>query len=282
MTMTTVALLPPTGDASQWTPQEAALMEFAGLTWVQGDRRFYAPRSVVEAFAATVRRTGLDPSARQIYAVQLGGKWMIITGIDGFRVVAQRTGEYLGQTPIEWTADGVTWTPVWLSTDKPAAARVGIRRVGFAEPLYQVVTWAEFGKTTGQWPKMPAHMLGIRAESHALRRAFPNDLSGLYTPEDIGDDGTPDAIAPSEDWYALVRATDDKKDLLELTARIKEAGEMNGDLWTTILAHAGTLTKDSRPGHEQPSEEEQAARAAIRAESSEEAAYESWPAEGDA
>lgn len=243
---TSIALIPTTGDITQWTPQEAALMEFAGLTWMEGQNRYYAPRAVVEAFAAAVRRTNLDPTAKQIYAVQIGGKWSIIVGIDGMRVVAQRTGEYLGQTPIQWTADGTNWVDVWLSKEKPLAARVGVRRKGFAEPLMSVVTWAEFGKTTGQWAKMPAHMIGIRCESHALRRAFPNDLSGLYTIEDIDADN-PDAIAPSDDWVTRIRATDDKKDLADLVAEINGAQEMTGDLRTVILTHAGQLTKDSRP-----------------------------------
>lgn len=266
MTTTAVALIPRTGDMTEWTPQQQALMEFAGLTWVEGPegnkQRVYAPRSVVEAFSAAVARTNLDPVAKQIYAVQMGGKWSIIVGIDGMRVVAQRTGEYLGQTPMQWTADGATWVDVWLSTDKPAAARVGVRRAGFAEPLISVVTWAEFGKTSGQWGKMPAHMLAIRCESHALRRAFPNDLSGLYTIEDIdGGDIPADAVVQTEDWITLVRATDDKKDLAELADRIRDAGEMTGDIRAVILAHAGTITKDSRPKDEQPPAEEQAAKA---------------------
>lgn len=242
-----IALIPTTGDMTQWTPQEAALMEFAGLTWTEGQNRYYAPRAVVEAFAAAVRRTNLDPTAKQIYAVQIGGKWSIIVGIDGMRVVAQRTGEYLGQTPIQWTGDGINWVDVWLSKEKPLAARVGVRRKGFAEPLISVITWAEFGKTTGQWAKMPAHMIGIRCESHALRRAFPNDLSGLYTIEDIDGDH-PDAIEPTENWVEVIRDTDDKADLEQVVNRIKEAGEMTGDLRTVILTHAGQLTKDSRPG----------------------------------
>lgn len=273
MTTTAVALMPNTGDSTTWTLQEQALMEFAGLTWTekQGDKvnRYYAPRSVVEAFAAAVKRTNLDPVAKQIYAVQMGGKWSIIVGIDGMRVVAQRTGEYLGQTPIQWTADGITWVDVWLSKDKPAAARVGIRRAGFAEPLMSVVTWEEFGKNSGQWPKMSAHMLGIRCESHALRRAFPNDLSGLYTMEDIDGEIPDDGIIPTEDWFKLIRETVDKKDLEELAQRIRgiEDGEqvrpteMTGDIRATILTHAGTLTIDSRPKDEQPTPDEQAAKA---------------------
>lgn len=248
---TTEIAIPATGDITQWTPQESALMEFAGLTWVENDKRYYAPRAVVEAFGNAVRRTGLDPTAKQIYAVQIKGKWSVLVGIDGMRVIAQRTGEYLGQTPIQWTADGTNWVDVWLSKEKPLAARIGVRRKGFAEPLMQVVSWAEFGQPKrfngDNWDVRPAHMLGIRAESHALRRAFPADLSGLYTPEDMDGDAVPGAYEPAEDWIATVRKTDDKKDLADVVARINEAGEMTGDLRTVILTHAGQLTKDSRP-----------------------------------
>ena len=253
--------LPESVRPDSWNDDTAALMEFAGLTWTEKQDeatvRMFAPAGITAAFIQACSRTGLDPTAKQIYAALIGGKWTILTGVDGFRVVAQRTGHYQGQTPIQWTADGVKWVDAWLPElqdgkkgDKPAAARVGILRRGFSEPLYQVVTWAEFGKDTGQWRNIPAHMLGIRAETHALRRAFPNDLSGLYTPEDFDTDAvdTGDAIVlePSEDWAALIGAAETSEAVKEIAERAKDKGELNDDLRTRALARYGTLSRAAK------------------------------------
>lgn len=268
--MSTELALPTSVRPDTWDADTAAMMEFAGLTWTekQGDDvvRFFAPAGITAAFIQACRRTGLDPTAKQIYAALIGGKWTILTGVDGFRVVAQRSGEYLGQTPIQWTADGVTWVDAWLPElqggkkgDKPAAARIGILRKGFTEPLMQVVTWAEFGKTTGQWNQIPAHMLGIRAETHALRRAFPNDMSGLYTPEDFDTDavdtGGAFVLEPSADWMALLEAASTKAEVTAVVDRIKAAGEFTDTLRTYALACYGSLSRaEAQPEPEAPAE----------------------------
>ena len=145
-----------------------------------------APRPVVEAFLAHCQRTGLDPIARQIYAIERGGKWGIQMSIDGARLVAERSREYEGQTPVQWTADGATWVDVWLDENHPpAAARVGVYRKSFREPLYAVATFKAYSAGGPMWQKMPALMLGKCAEALALRKAFPQDLSGLYTSEEM-------------------------------------------------------------------------------------------------
>lgn len=192
--------LPTTADSEKWSDDQKALLDAAGL--VKRPARGPvepAPKSTVIAFLQHCARTGLDPIARQIYAIERGGKWTITVSIDGFRLVAQRSGAYAGQTPIEWTADGETWVDVWLSDDPPAAARVGVRRRGFEEPLVAVARWKSYavmvpdwqnGQKVGEklspmWDRMPDLMLGKVAEALALRRAFPMELSGLYTEEEL-------------------------------------------------------------------------------------------------
>ncbi|GAB2567262.1 phage recombination protein Bet [Leucobacter ruminantium] len=184
--MSTALALPTTGDPNAWTPQEAALVEAAGLVTGPAANKQLAPRATVEAFLAHCQRTGLDPIARQIYAIQRGGKWGIQISIDGARLVAERSGEYEGQTAAQWTADGVTWVDVWLDDTKPpAAARVGVYRRSFREPLVAVATFKAYSAGGPMWQKMPALMLAKCAEMLALRKAFPQDLSGLYSSEEM-------------------------------------------------------------------------------------------------
>jgi hypothetical protein len=257
--MTNELVLPTSIQPHTWNADTAAMMEFAGLTWVEKQPdpenpgtpknvRFYAPPGIMAAFIAACRRTGLDPTAKQIYAAQMGGKWTVLIGIDGMRLVAQRSGEYDGQDPIEWQAEeNGPWTTV--PPKQPFSARIRIYRKGITRPLEQTVTWAEFGGTNGNWPKRPSHMLGIRVESHGFRRLFPMELSGLYTPEDFEADGEliagePEPTAHSEDWPALFAAAATREELESVRLRIPEA-EKSDKLRTAYLARAGYLSREA-------------------------------------
>lgn len=150
-------------------------------------------------FAQVCNRLGLDPFLKQIYAYRdkRSGVLIHIVGIDGLRLIAQRTGRYRGQTPIEWCGAEGEWRDVWLDSSPPWAARAGVYAAGYVEPLYTVVTLREFGKFSDsgdlrdQWATMPAQMLGIRAEAQALRRAFPAELSGIYAEGEVDVEDTP-------------------------------------------------------------------------------------------
>ena len=146
----------------------------------------------LQLFIEQCKRTGLDPITRQIYFMKgSDGRVQIQTSIDGFRLVAERSGAYEGQTPAMWCGEDGVWKDVWLSKELPMAARVGVWKKNFREPLYAIALFDEYaqkkkdGSLTFMWNKMPALMIAKVAESLALRKAFPNDLSGLYTQEEM-------------------------------------------------------------------------------------------------
>jgi len=143
-------------------------------------------------FVSRCETTGLDPIARQIYAVYLKGKMSVQTSIDGFRLVAQRTGRYAGQSPVMWCGRDGQWADVWVDDKHPPyAARAGVYIIGIPEPTTAVARWSEYvqknreGQINTQWAKMPTLMIAKCAEALALRKAFPAELSGLYTTDEM-------------------------------------------------------------------------------------------------
>ena len=138
-------------------------------------------------FLYQAKRTGLDPLARQIYVLKKADRISFMTSIDGQRLVAQRTGEYQGQTKPEWCGTDGRWKDVWLSNDPPAAARIGVYRQGMVEPVYGVARWQSYNQGVGAWRSHPDVMLAKCAEALALRKAFPQELSDIYTAEEISE-----------------------------------------------------------------------------------------------
>lgn len=195
--------LPVDANVQAWTPSQYAVMTQLGLvsrTSYNGRQLQDAPAGVIESFLTQCQRTRLDPLARQIYCIERGGKWGVQISIDGFRLIAERSNGYRGQTPAQWTADGREWLDVWLSDAPPAAARVGVYREGFTEPQYSVATFSGYcprdrdGNLApkNQWKTNPSNQLAKCAEMLALRKAFPNELSGLYGTEEM------DQASPSQ------------------------------------------------------------------------------------
>jgi phage recombination protein Bet len=143
-------------------------------------------------------RTGLDPFSRQIYAIyrwdkRLGDEKMgVQVSIDGLRLTADRTAKYAPGLEA-WCGDDGIWRDVWLDNKPPRAAKVSVRKLvsGVVLEFATTAMWGEYapvdsaGRLGGLWGKLPTVMLAKCAEAKALRKAFPNETSGLYTAEEM-------------------------------------------------------------------------------------------------
>lgn len=175
------------------------------ITWTQEQTQLIkdtickgATDSELKLFLHVSQKTGLDPFVRQIYSI---GRWDSRLGreiqqtqisIDGARLVAERSGKYKGQLGPFWCGDDGVWKDVWLDPkNPPRASKVGIIKDGFDEPLWGTATWDQYvqtdknGNPTHMWKKLGPVMIAKCAEMLGLRKAFPQDLSGLYSAEEM-------------------------------------------------------------------------------------------------
>lgn len=162
-------------------------------------RRYLLPDATeaeVDFAARFCERTRLDPLGGHVHFLRRRGREGGVAlrpavSIDGFRLLAERTGAYAGQVGPWWCGDDEVWHEVWLDErHPPRAARVGVLRRGFAEPLYAVAHWRSHaqrdreGRPTRFWAAMPEVMLAKVAEALALRKAFPQELGGIPSAEE--------------------------------------------------------------------------------------------------
>ncbi len=162
---------------TQWTQEQTQLISSTIAPGCTSDE--------LKLFAYACQRTGLDPFSKQIYAIKRGGKLTIQAGIDGLRSIAERSGELDGSATY-WIGDteGSQWSDVWLGSKPPAAAKTIIWRKGCSHSFVGVARYADYAGQ-GLWSKMPSAMLAKCSEALALRKAFPADMSGVYTVDEM-------------------------------------------------------------------------------------------------
>jgi phage recombination protein Bet len=157
------------------------------------------------AFLHTCQRRQLDPFAQQIYLIgrydrDRGRKvYKPQTSIDGLRLIARRAAERSG---VDYEYEDTVWFDaeggrheVWLGDGPPAAAKVVVVRNG--RRFDAVARYAAYVQTNkqgdprGLWKSMADTLIAKCAEALALRKAFPEDLGGLYTSDEMAQADNP-------------------------------------------------------------------------------------------
>lgn len=223
----------------------------------------------LQMFLNYSKRTGLDPFSKQIHAIK---RWdsnlkkevmSIQTGIDGYRLVALRTNQHAGTDDAEFEIDE-SGNPIKAVVT--VYKLIGDRKVPFtASARYlEYVQLDRSGNPNSMWRKMPFSQLAKCAEALALRKAFPQELSGVYTHEEMAQaDNTVEAVDTLKDKMEKINESlerlyfdldmcDSLENFEELGERIQKAYDhLNDEQSTSLEKHIQeTLARLSVPTDE--------------------------------
>jgi phage recombination protein Bet len=228
-------------------------------------------------FMATSQRLGLDPFAKQIYAVMRYNKaedrktMAIQVSIDGFRATADKTGQSDGQEGPFWCGSDGVWREVWLHESPPAGAKVIVFRKGQTRGYTGIATYESYvqedrnGDPNDMWRRLPDVMLAKCAEALALRKAFPAQLSGVYTPDEMGQADNPEPTTPTRkaqeqvveldadrlaDLLGRMSRTRNEDERLKLTGEINQLVPAQKDLLREAWGRARGNDRRQNPARE--------------------------------
>ena len=197
-------------EEKQLAKQDLSAEDIKTLTEVGVIPKDCSPE-LVKLYGRICHETQLNPFRKQIHFIRRGYSYTVQVGIDGYRSIADRTGLYAG-------SDDYTFEFKNPADKEPEKATATVYKIvhgvrcAFSASARMDEYKPQDVKMQFMWNKMPRLMLGKCAESLALRKAFPNELSGTYTNEEMDQADSID-ITPgraNEDSYKKALAELDK------------------------------------------------------------------------
>lgn len=153
----------------------------------------------VMLFLSLCKFQKLNPFLRDAYLIKYGNSpATMVVGKDVLLKRARRNPDYIGKQAGVIVQDIETGEiteregTFYISGKERLLggwAKVFIK--GYDVPEYAAVSFAEYagrtrdGKLNSQWATKPATMIRKVALVHALREAFPEELGGMYSPEEV-------------------------------------------------------------------------------------------------
>ncbi len=172
-------------------------------------------------FRELCNASGLNPFKREVWFIKAGNRAQIMTGINGFLAIANKNPNY----------DGME-IDVEVSGGKPVKAIAKVYRKDRRFPSVGIALMSEYGKDTGTWKAMPSHMLMKCAKAIALREAFPQEMNGLYTEEEM----PPEYAKPRQEAQATPQVIE--------VVRSKVEAPSGGPYYYRLIGDLGDDTKE--------------------------------------
>jgi phage recombination protein Bet len=222
-----------------------------------------------DQFMHVAAQLRLDPLRKQIYAFVFNKdkedlrRMAIVVGIDGFRAVAKRSGNYRPDTrPPRYTIDesliDPDSNPLGLVSAEVSCFQYAhggwheVAAVAYWEEFAPIVDseWQDRRKVPckpkldpkkDNWRKMPRIMLAKCAEAQAIRRGWPEDLAAVYDDSELDRSRTLDLTATEivaqelADQRAKMTGADNM--FLSFNGEIPEGGIPLGRVTDTVMAH---------------------------------------------
>ena len=194
----------------------------------------------LKMYLSLAAKYDLDPFAREIWCIKMGGRTVITTSRDGYLKIANRNPNYDGMTSDvvhagdKFMKQGNEIHHAYTLGNRGAivGAYAMVYRKDRNTPSYFFAPFNEYNKGGGVWAQYPSAMIVKVAESMALKRAF--SISGLTTEEEVGngDKERPQAQAQQQPPQPRSEFSD------------YERRNQLRDLWTRYLAVC-----DNQPEH---------------------------------
>ncbi|MCW0950285.1 phage recombination protein Bet [Streptococcus anginosus] len=175
-------------DTSVWTFQDV--------------KRYFDPQNLltekqVGQALSLIKGRNLNPLANEVYIVAYkkksgGTEFSLIVSKEAFLKRAAQNPNYEGFEAGVVTVDdeGVMHErkgALMLPGDTLVGGWARVYRKNFKVPVEIFVSREEYDKKQSTWNAMPATMIRKTALVNALREAFPEDLSNMYTEDDGGE-----------------------------------------------------------------------------------------------
>lgn len=196
------------------------------------------PDSVLMVWDYCIARR-LDPMKKPCHIVPMEVKvgqnqyeWrdVVMPGIYEHRTTAQRTGTYLGHSkPVYGPSidlKGVS-APEWCEMTMYRWNQLSGQRVEFPVTVFfrEVVATNRDGKPNARWSKAPIQMLTKCTEAAGLREAFPDEIGGQQTAEEMDGQRAIEVSAAVVESHPALQKPEGFDDWLDDLRSVADEGE---------------------------------------------------------